>query len=304
MFPDSNPQGPRILVGLVSENNDYQKAQAQAAEDAANANLASVEMVYCNGDAVEQSQQLLQRVLAKSDESKISGIIVQPVGTSLRQVAQAAAAAGIGWVILHREVEYFSELRAKHSVPIFAVSSDHKEEGHIHAMQLAALLPKGGRVLYITGPNVDSVAQKRADGINHSKPANIQLLTMRGNWSVESGHKAVLSWWKLSTSKQQPIDAVVAQNDAMALGAKQALQELAEEILAKVFVIGCDGVPESGQLWVKKGDLKATVIVPVVAGVAVEMLVKGIKEKRTFPEQTVIAPTSYPNLTELGRFRV
>jgi ribose transport system substrate-binding protein len=165
-------------------------------------------------------------------------------------------------------------------------------------MQLADLLPQGGKVLYIVGPNTDSVAQQRSNGMTGSKPGNIQLLVMRGNWTVESGHDAVSSWWKLSTSRQQPIVAVAAQNDAMAFGAKQALQELSDEHLANAIVIGCDELPESGQAWVKRGLPKATVVVPVLAGIAVEMLLKAIIEKKSLPKQTVVAPKSYPSLSE------
>jgi len=290
----------RIFVALTHRNNDYQVAQVRAAEEAAKSQNASIEVSFCDGDAVEQSQQILKCVLSHSKESGVVGIIVQPVGTGLYQVAQAAAAAGMGWVVLHREVEYIPELRAKHRGPIFALRSDHKEEGAIQAKQLAALLPKGGRVLYIVGPNTDSVSQQRSMGMAESKAENIQLSTIRGNWTMDGGHKAVSTWRNLPTSRQQTIVAIAAQNDAMAFGARKALKEFSDDRLSNIPVIGCDGLPQSGQTWVRKRILSATTIVPVLAGLAVDLLLGAITEKKLIPENTVIAPKSYPDLDELG----
>jgi ABC-type sugar transport system substrate-binding protein len=98
----------RIFIALTHRNNDYQLAQVRAAEEAAKSQNVSIEVSFCDGDAVEQSQQILKCVLSHSKESGVAGIIVQPVGTGLYQVAQAAASAGMGWVVLHREVDYIS----------------------------------------------------------------------------------------------------------------------------------------------------------------------------------------------------
>jgi ribose transport system substrate-binding protein len=289
----------RIFLALTHRNNDYQVAQVRAAEEAAKSRNARIEVSFCDGDAVEQSQQILKCVLSHSKESGVAGVIVQPVGTGLYQVAQAAAAAGMGWVLLHRKVDYISELRAKHRGPIFTLNSDHNEEGAIQAKQLAALLPKGGKVLYIVGPNTDSVAQQRSAGLGKSKPENIQLSTIRGNWTMDGAQRAVVTWWNLPTSRQQTIVAIAAQNDAMAFGARKALKELPDVRLSNIPVIGCDGLPQSGQTWVQKRILNATTIVPVLAGLAVDLLLKAITEEKVIPENTVIAPKSYPDLREL-----
>ena len=290
----------RVFIALTHQNNDYQLAQVTAAEEAAKSLNATIQVSFCNGDAVEQSQQILKCVLSHSKESGVAGIIVQPVGTGLFQVAQAAAAAGMGWVVLHREVDYISELRAKHRGPIFALRSDHKEEGAIQAKQLAALVPKGGRVLYIVGPNTDSVAQQRSMGMEEFKSENIQLSTLRGNWTMDGAQKAVSSWWNLPTSRQQAIVAVVAQNDAMAFGARKTLNELSDDRLRNIPVIGCDGLPQSGQTWVQKRVINATTIVPILAGMAVDLLLKAITQQKTIPENTVVAPKSFPDINQLG----
>jgi len=123
---------------------------------------------------------------------------LKPVGsTALPQVARAAINAGIGWAILNREATYVSELRALKKAPIFTISADHVEIGRIQGRQFAALLPKGGSVLYIQGPSDNSAAKDRTTGMLEVKPANIQITTLRGQWTEESAQKAVRSWLKL-----------------------------------------------------------------------------------------------------------
>jgi hypothetical protein len=64
-------------------------------------------------------------------------ILVEPVGTPMRQVAQAAVAAGMGWGILNREAEYIADFRRSSIVPVFAVTPDQEEVGRIQGQQLA-----------------------------------------------------------------------------------------------------------------------------------------------------------------------
>jgi ribose transport system substrate-binding protein len=293
-----------LVVSLVTQDNDYQRAQAVAAEATARRLGVNVEILYAGGDGIEQSQQLLKVIHAPSHASHVDGIVVQPAGTGLRAVAQAAAAAGMGWVILHKHVDYVSEFRKTYGVPMFMLTSEHEEEGRIQGKQVAALMPEKGTVLYIIGPSTDSIAEQRLAGMKQTMPAHIQLLTIRGSWTEQSGHSAIFSWLGLSTSRQQVIGMIASQNDLMAIGAKKAIGELPDgplrERLLKAPMIGCDGLPDSGQAFVRKGLLTATVVLPVIAGTGVEMLVNAIQTGKLPAESTVINATSYPPLTQLG----
>src|ERR1700688_3054212 len=141
-----------FLVSLTNNDNDYQQEQAAAAEKAARRLGVDVKIIHANNDAVAQSQQLLHYV-QDSSVARPNAIIFEPAGgTAFPQVARAAAAAGIGWVVLNHEVDYILELRRAYKVPVFAISSDHVEVGKIQGKQFAALLPNGGNVLYIEGP--------------------------------------------------------------------------------------------------------------------------------------------------------
>jgi ribose transport system substrate-binding protein len=217
-----------FLVSLTTNDNDYQMEQAADTEAAARRLGVDAQIIYADNDAITQSQQLLKVIQSRSD-SHPDAIIFEPVGgTALPQVARAAAAGGIGWVILNRDVEYISELRRTHRVPIFGVTSDHEEIGRIQGRQFAALLPKGGSVLYIQGPSESLAAKQRTTGMYETKPADVQVKIMKGQWTEDSSYRAVSSWLRLSTSQQAHIDLIAAQDDAMALGARKAFQDLSD----------------------------------------------------------------------------
>jgi ABC-type sugar transport system substrate-binding protein len=290
-----------FVVSLVDRNNDYQRAQGVAAEDAARRLGVDVQVLFAAGDAVEQSQQL--SAVIQSRTKKVSGIVLQPVGTGMQQLATAAAAAGIGWVVMHKNVDYIAGLRRSCQVPIFVLSSDHVEEGRIQGKQVAALLPDGGTVLGIVGPATDTISEQRLNGLKSTIPGNARLLTVRGKWTEQSGYEAAAAWLRLSTSKQEPIALLLSQNDLMALGARKAFIEIAtgdtKDRLTKVPIVGCDGLPDSGQLWVKQGSLTATVVLPALAGTAIEMLTSAIRDNTQPKELTIIDALSYPQIDRL-----
>jgi ribose transport system substrate-binding protein len=292
-----------FLVSLTNNDNDYQQEQAAAAEKAARRLGVDVKIIHADNDAVAQSQQLLHYV-QDSSVAKPDAILFEPAGgTAFPQVARAAAAAGIGWVILNHDVDYVAGLRRQFKVPVFAISSDHEEIGKIQGKQIAALLPKGGSVLYIEGPPNSAAAKDRTRGMNLTKPANVQVKSMRANWTEESSYRAVSSWLRLRTSQESPIDLVAAQDDSMAIGAKKAFSEGAESERArwaKILFTGCDGMPKTGQAWVRNGILAATILIHPNTDLAMEMLVESINKGTPLPERRVTDPESIPSLADLA----
>src|SRR5271154_4428819 len=105
------PKKLRIVVALTTNDNDYQIEQAQSAEQAAARLGVTVEIIYADNDAINQSTQILKVVQAPA-EARPDAIVFEPVGgTALPQVARAAAGAGIGWAVLNRDANYLEELR-------------------------------------------------------------------------------------------------------------------------------------------------------------------------------------------------
>src|SRR5438105_9787132 len=191
----------KFLVSLTTNDNDYQIEQAADAEAAAQRLGVEVQIVYAENDSIVQSQQILNVIQSRSD-SQPDGIVFEPVGgTALPQVARAAVTAGIGWVVLNRNVDYLTELRT-YPVPCFAISSDHEEIGRIQGRQFGALLPKGGTVLYIQGPSESSAARQRTAGMYETKRVDIQVKTLKANWTEASAFEPIYSLLRLSTSRE------------------------------------------------------------------------------------------------------
>ena len=293
----------KFLVSLTTNDNDYQLEQAYAAEQAARNFGGDLQILYADNDAINQSTQILKAIQAAPDE-RPDGIIFEPVGgTSLPQVARAAVNAGIGWAVLNREANYISELRRTNKAPIFCVSSDHVEIGRIQGRQCAALLPAGGTVLYIQGPSENSAAKERTAGMQEAKPANIHLIMLKGQWTEESSQRAVRSWLKLSTSQKARVDLVAAQDDSMAIGARKAFQEMLSETERERWLslpfLGCDGLPKTGQAWVRTGVLTATVYIPPNTGQAIGMLVDALQNGKSQPERALTEAVSIPPIPKL-----
>src|SRR3954465_10748745 len=118
-----------VVVSLITEQNDYQREQAESAQAAAARLGASVQIIYANNDAVHQTQQILQFVQEPS--KRPNAIIVEPVGTGMLQVAKAAVSAGIAWGVINARVDYLQDLRQRPLVPVFSVLLDHEEVGRI-----------------------------------------------------------------------------------------------------------------------------------------------------------------------------
>src|SRR5580658_1584601 len=147
----------RVLVSLLTNDNDFQLEQAASAQSAARKLGASVEIIYSGNDAVQQTQQILSFI--QDPAKRPNAILVEPVGTGMAQIAKAAVGAGIAWVIINSEVDYISQLRKSALVPVFSVLSDHEAVGKIQGQQIAALLGEQGCVLYLEGPSGSDVAK-------------------------------------------------------------------------------------------------------------------------------------------------
>jgi ribose transport system substrate-binding protein len=295
----------KFFLSVPTDDNDYQQEQAAAARETAQRLGFDLEVAQADNDAIKQSDQILKAIQA-APENRPNAILFEPLGaTALPQVARAAASAGIGWVVLNRFAEYLPELRRASRIPAFSVSSDHLEIGRIQGLQFAALLPQGGSIIYIQGPSENSAAKDRTTGMQQTKPANIRVNMLKGQWTEESAYNAVLSWMRLPTSAKQAVDLVGAQDDSMAMGARKAMQErpdasVREKWLSLPFT-GCDGLINSGQKAVRAGTLAATVVVPPNTAPALEMLVAALKQGKNPLEQVLTIPTSFPSLADLMR---
>jgi ribose transport system substrate-binding protein len=286
----------RFLLSLTNDDNDYQIQQTSAAHHAARRLGVDLEVVYAGNDGIKQSQQLLSSIQS-STAPRPDAIIFEPAGSTAHpQIARAAATAGIGVVLLNRDPDYIAELRRVFHVPAFTLTSNHEEIGRIQGQQLGAVLPAGGIVLYIQGPTESSAAKQRYTGLLETKSDRVQLRVLKAQWTEASAYKTVSSFLRLSTSRQAQIEALCAQDDSMAMGARKAFEECHElrEQWQKMPFLGCDGLPKTGQDWVRRRLLTATIFIPPNADLAIEMMVKSIATGTLPAERTFTTAKSFP----------
>jgi hypothetical protein len=85
----------RLLVSLITKDNDYQVEQAETAPSRASELGVDAEIICADNDAITQSTQVWKAIHG-SPSLRPHGIVVEPLGaTTFRQAAQAAASAGI-----------------------------------------------------------------------------------------------------------------------------------------------------------------------------------------------------------------
>src|SRR5262245_54369479 len=287
----------------MTEENDFQLEQAASARRAAESLAVDLQILFAGNDTITQSTQILRAI--QGDASlRPDAVIFEPVGgTALPQAARAACGAGIGWCVLINIPAYLPELRRSAKAPVFAVGTDQEEIGRIQAMQLAALLPRGGSALYLQGPSEHFAAKQRTLGLQSALPENIRTSGLRGNWTEEGAARSVTSWLKLTAANKIRVDLVAAQNDLMALAARKVFQGVSditdrERWMSTPFV-GVDGLPKTGEAWVRDELLRATVIMPPCAGHAVNLTMEALNKQKPVPEKNWLPPESFPALDQL-----
>ncbi len=285
----------KVIVSLLTKDQEFQLLQAADAESAAARAGLELEVVYGKNNSTLQLEQLYRFVNAP-DSLRPVAIVVQSVGgDGLPRAARDAVKAGIGWILLNRDVPYIDSLRSEYPrLPIAIVTTDHREVGRIQGRQCRKLLPSGGHILYIQGPPDTSAARERLLGMQESiAGANIELKTLDGDWTESSGEHAVTGWLRLASSQQHAIHLVAAQNDAMAIGARKAIAARRPEWAGLPFA-GCDGLPQGGQRLVREGQLAATVIVQSNTGPAIGLVAAHLEKGAAAPARLVLNPAPYP----------
>jgi ABC-type sugar transport system substrate-binding protein len=293
--------GAKVVVGLLSDKQEFQVMQAAAAREAAASTGLEVEVLFADNNAVLQIHQLFRHVHAPDGERPAAIVVETVTGEGLERVARNAVRAGIGWVLVNRSVGYLEALREERKdLPIASVTVDQEEAGRIQGRQLRALAPKGGAVILLQGPPDTWAAIGRLRGAEAVvKDAGIELKVLNGDWTEESAEKALSAWLRLKTSEGLRPVAIAAQNDAMAVGARRAVRAQRRE-WAGVPFLGCDGLPEGGQALVARGELLATIVTPPPAGHAVRLVARALAGERP-PLELKLTPHSHPGEEELAR---
>jgi ribose transport system substrate-binding protein len=295
-----------LALSLINDANEYQRSiHTEVAERAARHGY-SLEAHFAAGEVGAQIRQLYSCV-NRPAEQRPGAVLLFPVRDgSFEYVLRDLARAGIGIVILNRRPEYVEGLRREFPrVPIGTVGPDQKEGGRMQGRQVRALLPGGGFVLYVMGPFLSSASRDRRAGFEEIlKGSGIDSAAIHGDWSELAAENAVTQWLRVVMLSTLRLDLVACQNDAMAVGARRALQQAVRTMerrqLASVRLLGFDGHPDVGQRLVASGELVATIIQRVTGAPAVDWIVRR-SAGEPIPWDVVLPLTAFPDATQLAR---
>jgi ABC-type sugar transport system substrate-binding protein len=294
-----------LVLFLLNLGNDYQGAMQRVAALTAPRRGFRLQVAEAGAGRSDRQLEQIRSWIHGRFRGRVAALLVHPVLDDMHETAaREAGRAGVGWVMLNRDAAYLDDLRAEHpTLPFFSVTPDQHDIGRAQGRIARALLPRGGKILCITGPvSATSSRQRRAGLEQELAGLGMELSSTYGDWSTASGEYAIHFWERRVPETAFIPDLVVAQNDAMAVGARKALVEVAgrgSPRLATVPVVGCDGVRDFGLRLVEDGVLTATVVVPGTASPAIDALHSWRQSGRP-PDRRLLQPViTYPALEKL-----
>ena len=236
-------EGYKIALLQQHQTNAFQIAVSEAAEAAAEELGVELTMLSADQDAATQISQIEQCVSEGYD-----AILFEPVDPDgLGYAAKAAADEGV--IVIN----IISACTDWEDYGIAALScGDNVTAGETEMKEVAELIGGKGNIAILTGPSGDSGGLQRLEGYENVladypdikqvvEPADCQ-------WDTASAQATVESW--LSA---YDLDAIVAENDGMAVGAGNAAGAD-----SGIVITGVDGTPDGFEA-IKDGRITGTV---------------------------------------------
>lgn len=283
----------KIVIGLTDANmSNESNAIFSNAAIAYAEKMDGVELIVNDGEGNAEKQ------IAQCESFVAQGVdavIISPYDYDAAvTAAQTCVDAGI-------PVFVAKGLIADMSVVETYVGSDDFNAGVIEMNYIADLLEGKGNIVVIEGPTGVTGAVLRNDGIASvlEKYPDIKVLySQPADWYRDQAMELMENWLQLGAD----IDAVVAHNDEMALGAYDALE--AAGIADSVPVIGIDGIQAAVES-VGDGKMKASILQDskTIAETAIDVaikLAKGEEIEKTYdiPYQVITIDNYKDFLTE------
>ncbi|VWC18161.1 rhizopine-binding protein [Burkholderia lata] len=240
----------KIGVTMASFDDTFLTILRNSINDAAKKDGATVQIEDGGNDVGKQLSQV-QNMIAQ----KVDAIIVNAVDTDATpKITKMVTAAKIPLVYVNRKPVDFDKLPAGVAV----VASDEKQSGTLQARQVCKLLGGKGDILVLMGELSNESARARTkdieDVIATKDCSGMKIVDKReGKWSRTQGQDITMNWLSSGTK----FDAIISNNDEMAIGAINALKA-ARKLTPKTIVAGIDATPD-GLASMKSGELKVSV---------------------------------------------
>jgi inositol transport system substrate-binding protein len=213
-------------------------------------NGVELQVEDAQNDVAKQQSQIQNFIAAGVD-----AIIVNPVDTdATAAMSKIAADAGIPLVYVNREPVNIDTLPEKQAF----VASNEVESGTLETQEVCKLLGGKGKAVVMMGELSNQAARMRTKDIHDVLATDackgIEIVEEQtANWSRTQGADLMTNW--LSAGLE--FDAVIANNDEMAIGAIQALKA-AGRSMDSVVIGGVDATQDALAA-MAAGDLDVTV---------------------------------------------
>lgn len=205
-------------------------------------------------DVAKQQSQIQNFIAAGVD-----AIIVNPVDTDATlAMSKIAAEAGVPLVYVNREPVNVDELPEKQAF----VASDERESGTLETKEICRLLKEAGKteanIVVMMGELSNQAARQRTQDV-HDVIATPECSFMKiveeqtANWSRTQGADLMTNWLSAGVK----FDAVVSNNDEMAIGAIQAMKAAGMDM--KDVIVGGVDATQDALAAMEAGDLDVTV---------------------------------------------
>jgi inositol transport system substrate-binding protein len=262
----------RIGVTMVDSDDTFRSLLRNGVADAAKKAGATVQFEDGRSDVSTQLSQV-QNMIAQ----KVDAIIVQAVDTDAApKITRLAAAAKIPLVCVNLKPSDFDTLPPGVTV----VASDEMVGGTLQTQEVCRRLKGQGNVLVLMGDLVHEAARTRTKAVETvvgaKDCAGVKVADKReGKWSRTTAQDITTNWLTAGIK----FDAIIANNDEMALGAINALKAT-RRLTPGVVVAGIDATPDALQS-MKAGELKVSVFQNAAAQGqgAVEAAIKLIRKQ-------------------------
>ncbi len=244
-----------IGVSMAKFDDNFLTVLRNGMQAHADANGISVQIEDAGNDVAKQLDQINNFIA-----SGVSAIVVNAVDTSATQaMSDAAAAAGVPLVYVNRQPINMDTLPDNQAF----VASNEVDSGTLETMEVCRLLKEAGKaeaqIYVMMGELSNQAAVQRTADIHDVMASGNCGVTLNiideqtANWSRDEAANLMTNW--MSTGA--PFDAVIANNDEMAIGAIQAMKAGGMD-MASVIVGGVDATQDALAA-MQAGDLDVTV---------------------------------------------
>lgn len=244
-------QAETIGVSIAKFDDNFLTVLRNGMSDYAKTlNGVSLQVEDAQNDVSKQQSQI-QNFIA----SKVDAIVVNPVDTdATAAMSKIAADAGIPLVYVNRQPANVDTLPANQAF----VASNEQQSGTLQAQEICRLLGGKGKAVVIMGELSNQAARMRTQDVHDVLKTDackgIQIVEEQtANWDRTQGSDLVTNWLSSGTE----FDAVISNNDEMAIGAIQALKAAGKDT-KKVLVGGIDATQDALAA-MQAGDLAVTV---------------------------------------------